>query len=167
MKPVPRAAAVGGLGDASVTPVVRRPKTRSVMAGGRGVLGIRRLDVIDPNRPRDAPLALVVAVDSGVRACVHVWQPLTTRPHTIVDDQRFSLPTSSRRWVGSGVFTTTGLHHPPATSISWGNIVGRIRPRCWQMARHVRARVPYARPPSTAAADDGKPNSSGSQTIER
>jgi len=50
------------------------------MAGGRGALGIRRLDVIDPNRPRGTPLADAAAADSGVRACVHVWQPLTARP---------------------------------------------------------------------------------------
>lgn len=36
-----------GLGDATVTPVGRRPKTRRSEGGP---LGIRRLDVIDPNR---------------------------------------------------------------------------------------------------------------------
>lgn len=80
----PAAAADGGLGDASVTPVGRRPKTWSVMVGGRGALGIRRLDVIDPNRPRGTPLTTAPSTDSGVRACVHVWQPLIppvpTRP---------------------------------------------------------------------------------------
>lgn len=49
--------ATGGLGDASVTPVGRRPKTRRTVDGGTsgGVLGIRRLDVIDPNRSRGPP----------------------------------------------------------------------------------------------------------------
>lgn len=61
--------AARGLGDASVTLVGRRPKTRrSVSAAGGQALGIRRLDVIDPNRwHRALPFP-----NTGVRACVHV-----------------------------------------------------------------------------------------------
>lgn len=148
------AVAVGGLGDASVTPVGRRPKTRLVTAGGRGALGIRRLDVIDPNRPRGAPLAALPTADSGVRACVHVWQPLTARPHTAVAKQRFSLPSSAPDGSASAAFfTTTGLHRPCTAPPPYrgGILSAAFRSRCWQMARRVRARVPCARPPTAAA----------------
>lgn len=155
-----RPAAFGGLGDASVTPVGRRPKTRSFMAGGRGALGIRRLDVIDPNRPRDPPLTVIVAADSGVRACVHVWQPLTARHHTAIGYQRFSLPSSDQlgrrcRFYDDG--SRPSVHR--TTVVSWGNIVGRISvPVLADGASPVR-------PP--ADHQGSEPNSSGSQTPER
>lgn len=66
------------------------------MAGGRGALGIRRLDVIDPNRPRGTPLA--VRTDRRLwRTCVRARAATayTARPHTVAAKQRFSLPSSA------------------------------------------------------------------------
>jgi len=55
--------------------VGRRPITRRREAG-RGALGVRRLDVIDPNRPH-TPLPTTLRIDpkanGRVRACVHVY----------------------------------------------------------------------------------------------
>jgi len=63
------------------------------MAGGRGAVRHSSSGCYwsepSPRRSLLRPRQL-----SGVRACVHVWQPLTTRPRARVDDQRFSPPAS-------------------------------------------------------------------------
>lgn len=100
----------GGLGDATVTLVGRRPKTRRTgeRTGGEGALGIRRLDVIDPNRPRGPPPHR----REGVRACVHVVAVCNRFFHRSTT----RLPPSPSHCVRLRQMAANGFFFPPGTS---------------------------------------------------
>lgn len=86
-----------GLGDATVTPVGRRPTTRRPCARGEGwALGIRRLDVIDPNRTRGPCPATDTAqayVRAGTTTCTSVTAFFTARFALLADDDEIWPPT--------------------------------------------------------------------------
>lgn len=115
------AAAVGGLGDATVTLFGRRPKTRR--AGGEEVVGafVVWMLLIRTVPAARGPSATRMAY---VRAC--------TRPPLYPPLGR----TNGRRQRFFPATKTVGAADP----FLWGNCRPSRVARCWQMARHVRAR---------------------------